>query len=137
LTIFTATPESVDSLWSLALPHIERFAQETQLIHPADILEDIKTGAKQLWMMSDEGYVTLVVVTEVFDTAGGQVCTMRIACGSAEKDQLRNICAEIEIWAREIGCVAVEIWGRKGWSRVLEGFKESGVILEKDLRKVH
>jgi hypothetical protein len=50
---------------------------------------------------------------------------------------LREALEEIERWAMSINCVAMEIRGRKGWVRALPEFKQTGVLLEKDLRRMH
>lgn len=135
--IFTAHPETLSELWPHALPHLKRFAEETLLIDPDQLYKDILENQKQLWMFEDDGKVILAVVTEIWRSQLGQICTIKIAAGTCGHDVLRGVCDEIEKWARNEGCVGIEICGRKGWSRVLDGFKQTGVILEKDLRKVH
>lgn len=135
--IFTAQPETLDQLWPHALPHLKRFSEETLLLNTEQIYEALKTNNKQLWMAERDGQVVLVVVTEVKAVDAGSICTIRIGSGTAGHELLRAMCDEIEAWARGIGCVGMEICGRKGWSRVLDGFRQTGVILEKDLRQVH
>lgn len=135
--IFTAHPKTLSELWPHALPHLKRFAEETLLIDPEQLYKDILENQKQLWMFEDDGKVILAVVTEIWRAQLGQICTIKIAAGTCGHDVLRGVCDEIENWARNEGCVGIEICGRKGWSRVLDGFKQTGVILEKDLRKVH
>jgi hypothetical protein len=135
--IFTAQPETLDRYWPHALPHLKRFSEETLLLNTEKIYESVKTNEKQLWMAERDGEVVLVVVTEVWTAENGQICTIRIGSGTAGHELLRTMCDEIEAWARGIGCVGMEICGRKGWSRVLDGFRQTGVILEKDLRQVH
>lgn len=36
-------------------------------------------------------------------------------------------------WARENGIDAVVIYGRRGWLKRLDGYRETGTIMEKDL----
>lgn len=135
--IFTAQSDTLPFLWPHALPHIQRFAEETLLIDPDELYREILENQKQLWLFEDDGKVVLAVVTEIWKSAAGQICTIKIAAGTCGHEVLRNMSEEIEIWARNEGCVGIEICGRKGWSRVLDGFKQTGVILEKDLRQVH
>lgn len=135
--IFTAHPDTLEELWPHALPHLKRFSKETLLLNTEEIYEAVKTNDKQLWMAERGGEVVLVVVTEVWTAESGRICTIRIGSGTAGHEVLRSMCDEIEAWARSIGCVGMEICGRKGWSRVLDGFQQTGVILEKDLRQVH
>jgi hypothetical protein len=39
----------------------------------------------------------------------------------------------IEQYAKDEGCSAIRLYGRKGWERVLDGYKVEHVILEKAL----
>ena len=134
--IFTVQPETLDQFWPQALPHLERFSRETLLVNTLDIYQRVKQSHEQLWMLERDGEVVLVVITEI--TAGaGPICRIRIGSGTAGHEALRDMCDEIERWAVRIGCVGMEICGRKGWQKVLEGFNQTGVILEKDLRQVH
>jgi hypothetical protein len=137
LSIFTASSENLETLWPLALPHLERFAQETLLASPQDVLEDLRTGAKQLWLYEEGALVVGVIVTEIYETMKGRVCCIWAACGTVGVHALKPTFDEIEAWARSIHCATVEVRGRKGWARILDGFKQTGVLLEKDLRQVH
>jgi len=49
---------------------------------------------------------------------------------------MEKVYLEIEKWARAVKCVSIGINGRKGWLRVLPGFKQTAVVIEKDLRDV-
>jgi hypothetical protein len=135
--IFTAQFDTLEQLWLHAKPHIERFSSETMLISPDDMYRDISTGDKQLWMTEAEGIVNAVVITQIYPTQKGSICCVWAACGNSGIESLVKVLGEIEKWARSIDCVALEIRGRKGWSRVLPQFKQTGVLLEKDLRQVH
>jgi hypothetical protein len=134
--IFTASPETLDRLWPLVLPHLERFSRETLLVNTADLYTRIKDSHEQLWLLERDGDVVLVVVTEV-TVAASPICRIRVGAGTAGHEALRDMCDEIERWAVRMGCVGMEICGRKGWLKVLDGFTQTGVILEKDLRQVH
>ena len=135
--IFTANADTLETLWPLALPHIERVADETLIASPDDILSDIREGLKQLWLCEQEGSVTGAIVTQVYETRRGSICCIWAASGVVGVEMLVPVFSDIEAWAREIGCVALEVKGRKGWKRVLPGFKETAICLEKDLRQVH
>ena len=137
MNIFTASPATVDALWVHAKPHLDRFLKETQLISPDDILNQVRTGEKQLWMAEKDAECVGVVVTDVYEKVRGRICCIWGACGTVGIKELQPTFLKIESWARDIGCVALEVRGRKGWKRVLPEFEETGVLLEKDLRKVH
>lgn len=135
--IFTAQKADLERLWAHARPFIERFSDETMVVSAEDLYRDISAGEKQLWLIEEGARVTAVVVTQVYSTRKGSICCVWAACGNSGIGLLLDALAEIEKWARSIGCVALEIRGRKGWERVLPEFAKTGVLLEKDLRKVH
>lgn len=135
--IFTAQAETLPELWIHAKPHIERFSAETLLISADDMYRDILTGNKQLWMTEGDGRVQAVVITQIYPTMKGPICCVWAACGESGIEKLLDVLAEIEKWAISLDCVAIEIRGRKGWRRVLPEFEQTGILLEKNLRKVH
>lgn len=137
MSLFTVHKETLEKLWPHALPHLERFAKETLLASPEDIKRDISEGEKQLWMVEKGGRVVAVAVTLFYETLRGRVCTIWAACGDSGIEEIKTTFPEIENWAESIGCVAVEIRGRKGWKRVLEGYAETGILLEKSLIRIH
>lgn len=135
--IFAVPAGKLDHYWEYARKHIERFADETLLASPEDILADLKDGSKQLWLVEVSAQVVATAVTQVYETRKGRICCIWAACGTVGLKALEPAFNEIEKWAREIGCAALEIKGRKGWARVLPNFKQTAIVLEKDLRRVH
>lgn len=137
MSVFPANKSSLEALWEYAKPHIERFSDETLLADPSDILQDLKEGNKQLWLVEKSGSVAAVAVTQIYETRKGRVCCIWAACGTLGIKGIAPAFNEIEKWARDIDCVALEIKGRKGWARILPEFKQTAICLEKDLRRVH
>ena len=134
MSVFAVGSADIDELWQHLLPHVERFERETQLISAEDLRVELKNAEKQLWSYDDNGPVGFAV-TQVYSTARGNICCIWAACGTAPMEQILEVFDAIEGWARGLGCVALEIRGRKGWKRVLPGFKETGILLEKCLAK--
>lgn len=135
--IFTANQNTLEKLWPHALPHLERFARETGLVSPDDLYSDIRVHAKQLWLVSQQAEVTAAVVTQIFTTLKGKTCCVYAACGNSGIPALLDALEHIERWALEIGCINMEVRGRKGWKRALPEYKETGVILEKQISHLH
>lgn len=124
----------VDLYWPHIAPHLERFARECRTASAEDIRADVKAALKQLWGYYRGDCLLGVAVTETFPTLRGQICRIWAAAGSeAEGGEILEVFAEIEKWARELGCAVIEIRGRLGWKRVLPGFQQVAVILEKEL----
>ncbi len=62
----------------------------------------------------------------------GKVCIIAV-CGGGDIKRWLPLIDQIEAYAKHEGCVRVRINGRKGWLRVLEGYEERHVIMEKEL----
>jgi hypothetical protein len=61
-----------------------------------------------------------------------KVCTLT-ACAGNERDRWLPLMEKIEQYAIDEGCSSMRIYGRKGWERVLTGYRAEHVILEKRL----
>jgi hypothetical protein len=126
--------EQIDTYWTLFSHHLERFERETQIISAEDLRKHLKDARKQLWAFHDGDGIAGVAVTEIYQTLRGPICTIWAACGTeTETGQIEQIMFHVEQWARGMHCVALEIRGRRGWTRRLPNFTQTGVILEKAL----
>lgn len=136
---FAIQPEQVEQMTPWIMPFLERFAEETTLTTPVDVLEQAKRGAAQLWSYHDGAQFRGVVATRIHATAAGRICNLWVCVGLDADELMDGMLAEIENWARSIGCHAVEVVGRKGWARKLEcrGFVKTAVVLEKRLLELH
>ena len=134
MNIFCLGAEQVDDLWPKFGHHIERLERETGLVVAAGIRADLKTADKQLWGYQAGDVVTGVAITSVHKTTRGSVCEIYGACGTESADgQIDSIYSSIEQWAKDIGCTRMRVLGRKGWKRRLTGYRETGIILEKEI----
>ena len=72
-----------------------------------------------------------VIVTQVLREREELVCQIWMAAGELEPLLRRHddVCA----WARSIGCTKMRITGRRGWTRVLPGYRETAVVVERAL----
>ena len=91
-----------------------------------DVLETVQRGDAQFWHYPDAA-----VVTEIMDYPQKRVLRYWLAVGNLKS--LLNVEPSIRHWSQLWGCVGIEIIGRKGWHRVLKGFKQTGIILAKDM----
>jgi hypothetical protein len=132
--VFTVPSHAVDVWWPQLRPHLERFERETQRVDAETIRKQAKNCERQIWGVMDGMHVVGVAVTEVYVTPRWPVCWVWYAVGNGGTDAMAKIYDEIEKWARSIGCGSIGICGRKGWIRVLPGFKQTAIVLEKDLR---
>ena len=116
-----------EETWRIAAPMLQS-ALNYQDTHGID---DVKTaldeGAAQLWCGKQS-----CVVTEIVDYPKAQACRIWLAAGD-KGELLGHMLADIEKWARNQGCSKMEVVGRKGWLRVLNGYDQQHIALEKKL----
>lgn len=84
--------------------------------------------AKDLAQLWTNG--SLWMVSEVHETRHGWVLNI-VACAGKYDDGA--LLAEIESWARGIGCKKVLFTGRKGWARRIADYKVTTITMEKGL----
>jgi hypothetical protein len=102
----------------------------------ADIARDILSGRALIWLAvsGESGGVTSVAVasTCLQQTDAGKICVIT-ACAGTNMPRWLPLISRIEAYAKEEGCACVRIFGRRGWLRVLEGYREKHIILDKEL----
>lgn len=89
-------------------------------------------GEWQMWVVYDGEY-RAVLATELFIEASGMKNARVVFCTGIWAKQWVGLIAQIEDWARDMGCRKLEMLARKGWARHLEDYKLTHVQLEKDL----
>jgi hypothetical protein len=119
---------SLSADWQRAEPHvIAALAHAGDTHEPRDVLDMIIGGRAALWVGSE-----CAVVTQEIDLPRGVQLHFWLAGG--DLDELMEIERDIEKAAHENGIVRVSIIGRRGWRAKLDGFKEAGVILVKEIK---
>lgn len=136
---FAIQPHDVEQLTPWLMPFLERFATETTLTTPVDVLTQAKDGRAQLWSYYDGAQLLGLVATRIHATAAGRICNLWVCVGVEADGSLDMMLGEIEPWARSQGCHVMEVVGRLGWARKLHsrGFARTAVVLEKRLSEVH
>jgi hypothetical protein len=125
-------PQRVHEIW----PHVSRLlkmaCRRTELSAFADIEADILAGRSLLWIAWNGRTVEAAAATILINSGIGKVCIITV-CGGADMKRWLPLIDQIEIYARAEGCKRIRIFGRKGWLRVLEGYKEKHIIMDKEL----
>lgn len=115
--------------WPMLKPAVDMIGQHT----PLSVLSALEDGDFQLWaVLDDDGNMHAAVVTEIAEWPGTKECTSRY-CGGDDVDEWVDLIAEIEAWAKHNGCTRSYVMGRRGWTKKLHGYRESAVVLMKDL----
>lgn len=129
-------PKQVHLIWPSVAPLLRKAIERTGLSAFAEVENDILRGNALLWLaVSGEGGAAAIEAaasTSLQQTDAGKVCVIT-ACAGANMARWLPLIDHIEAYAKEEGCACVRIFGRKGWLRVLGGYKESHIIMDKDL----
>lgn len=134
---FAVHPKDVERARPAFEPLLNEFCEKTCLVNAEEVLRQAKTMDAQLWGYHDGERLRGVVATRIHATALGKLCSLWVCIGIDADELMGGFYAEIERWARSIGCYAMEIVGRPGWVRKLPGFKKKAVVLEKRLMEMN
>lgn len=122
-------PKNVHEIWPHARQLIKTAIEHTGLSEFQDIECDILSGDQLLWLAISD-HIEAAAATHLIKTSGKPVCILT-ACSGSQRERWLPLFAQIEKYARDEGCKCVRIYGRKGWERVLTGYRVEHVILEK------
>jgi hypothetical protein len=130
------SPAEVRRLWPLVARRLGRATRRTGISAFADIERDVLNGDALLWLAlsGDSGGIKIdaVAATRLERTESGIKCVIT-ACEGKNMRRWLPLMAGIESYAGAEGCRSVRILGRNGWLRVLDGYRQTNVILEKEL----
>lgn len=126
----------IETVWPLAEPHLKRalqFADGEFTLEEAR--GSIADGRFQLWLAWDgaERRATGAGVTEIFDYPRKRVCFLVLWASEAPRPRWLDGLQTVERWARENGCKAMRLLGRKGWGRVLDGYRPQYTVFVRSL----
>jgi hypothetical protein len=125
--LLCVNPADVAKTWPIARDLIKAAIERTELSDFADIEKAVLDGRQLLWLaISDR------VEAAATTSLARNVCTL-VACSGHQRERWLPLFAKIEKYAKDEGCHTMRIYGRKGWERVLDGYKAEYVILEKSL----
>jgi hypothetical protein len=129
-------PDRLDQIWPLAAPLLRAAIARTGLSAFADIEHDVLRGDGLLWLAAGGGESTPTIEaaasTRLQLTDAGKVCVIT-ACSGKDRIRWLPLIAGIEAYARGEGCQRVRLFGRKGWLRVLDGYAEEHIVMDKEL----
>lgn len=127
----------VETFWPHIEPHI---AAACNAVTTSLTPDEVKAGALAdkcgLWVaMEADSPVPFLAAASVYmrQTNHGPVMVIEAIGGRDSHRWLRPCLEELEQHAKAAGAVAVEIEGRRGWRRVLPGYREVRVVMTKEL----
>lgn len=120
-------PVRVSEFWPYAGPLIRAAVEQTNLSIFEDIEKQVLAGEQLLWL-AWSGQIEAAATTHLCRN----VCTLT-ACSGHQRERWLPLFEVIEKYAKDEGCHTMRIYGRKGWQRVLDGYRVEHVVLEKKL----
>jgi hypothetical protein len=130
--------DKVEAFWPFIESYVEAAcAAVSTTLTPDEIRENAKADKRGLWTAvdTDSRLRPFVGVASVGmrETNRGRVFFIEAVGGINSHQWLEPCLAELEEIAKAAGAVKVEVEGRRGWRRVLPGYREVRTVLEKDL----
>jgi hypothetical protein len=126
-------PKRVQEIWQHVAILLKKACSRTQLNAFEDIEADILSGRSLLWLAWNGRSVQSAAATVLINSETGKVCIITV-CGGSKMRRWLTLIDQIEAYAKRECCTRVRILGRKGWLRVLDGYRQRHVIIEKQLR---
>jgi hypothetical protein len=125
-------PDTVHKVWPLVRNLIYEAMRRGGLSSFGPVEETVLSGRGLLWLAWDGQIIHAAAVTTLSATEWRKVCEI-VACGGKDMRRWIELIEGIEKFARAEGATATRIIGRKGWARVLRGYRAKRVVLEKEL----
>lgn len=119
-------------MWPHVEPMFRSAIERTAMGTLADIKREVLHGNALLWVAWDGKSILAAWATVLQPEDAGLVCVV-LACGGRAMQEWLPHVGKIEDYARAEGCARTRVTGRKGWSEVLDGYREKHVVLEKEL----
>lgn len=99
---------------------------------PEDILEQLSTGHRQLWVaVTADASIQAAMLTSVYTMRDGSKMLKMMECGGSGLHSWVPLRSKVEEYAKAQGCDRVLVEGRVGWRGVLKDYKIVSVALEK------
>lgn len=101
-----------------------------------DLVSDLVSGNKQVWIHSHNNEFNGTIVTQLTDFPGKKTCEILYLGGDTAGDNLMEFIEEIAVierWARHNNCDDIQAIGREGWVKVLNkyGYQKRYVVTGK------
>ena len=122
-------------IWDQVAPFIEKALTRSHSLNlslPTDILSHVLLGHCQMWVAYAGAQIDGVVISRVIDWDRSKSLFIPIVGGRNLRGWHDPMMAELERYARSLGCRDLKGEYRKGWAR-MSGFEITGVTLTRVL----
>lgn len=125
-------PKRVHEFWPHIKDRLHRATERTQASDWADDVDRIMAGEAFVWIAWDGETIAAVATTELVEFNGHRHCYIT-GCGGEKNENWLHLIGGLEKFAADEGCKSIRILGRPGFRRILTGYVERLVLLEKEL----
>lgn len=130
---FIVPRDHVGQVWQHVAEMIDEAYKFADEIMPDDLLAELRSGHRQLWVVwGVEKKVLAAVLTRIVQLRSGRAMQIT-ACGGAGGERWMHLITNIYAHAKAEGCRKVTIEGRPGWERIFKDFRRTRVILEREI----
>lgn len=137
-TVSSITLEHLDTVWEKVSPYIVQAMNmstpgttETEL---QAVKEYIKDEDYQLWIITDENLLCVCAFTTCFhDFRDERILVINYLGATDFESYGREAMAGFETEVKNQGIDRIRIIGRKGWSKLFDGYSHQSTIIEKIL----
>jgi hypothetical protein len=132
MDLICVDPGQVGHFWPHVEPLLRPAIEDVGLSDFDDVADDILGGRGLVWIAWDGEKIAAAASTSLQRIGSDLICVLT-ACGGKGINDWVPLIAGIEKYARNEGCKALRIFGRRGWLRVLDGYDETAIVIEKGL----
>lgn len=125
-------PKRVHEFWPHIKDRLHRAVERAQASDWENDVDRIMSGDALVWIAWDQHQIAAVATTELVNFNGIKHCYIT-GCGGEKNENWLHLIGELEKFAKDEGCKSIRTLGRLGFRRVLKGYTERLVLLEKEL----
>ena len=123
-------PKIVKDVWPKVSQFIRQAMQRGDLGRFDRLEADLLAADGLLWLAVTEHEIHAAVITQLIVTECSKVCMIQ-ACGGNGINNWIGLIETIEDYAKNQRCDCVRLMGRRGWARMLKGYRADKVIMER------
>lgn len=124
-------PNRISEIWPTVEPMLRAATERTGLSAFEDVASELLYGDALLWL-AWSGRIEAAASTVLQITDAGKVCVIT-ACSGTDMNRWLPLLARIEEYAKAEGAARTRIFGRPGWRRILSDYKQTNIVLDKEL----
>ena len=131
INLSTLQSSQIEQRWHEIEPFLKRILLKVDFYYTVEyIKESLLRAEMQLWTSLDGTQIKSICITQI--QIHPKYKFLRIVLQAGQLASVGHL-KQIEQWGKSQGCTKVKLTGRRGWKRVLPGYKETLIKLEKEL----